>query len=333
MMQFSPEHVAKALSPERMGGICFINSCAEGETLLTKDIDLYYKALVQEGHYLEIVTNLTVTSAIERILQWEPALLKHVEFKSSFHYLELKSRSLLPVFAENVRKIRAAGASVNIEITPSDELIPFIEEVKTFSMEHFGALPHLTIARDDRTKEIRKLTKLSEAEYASVWSQFHSEFWAFKQTIFGKKQTGFCYSGLWSVTVDIATGATKACYFRPMPSIFQNIDKPYPFAPIGKCPIAHCYNGHAFLTFGLIPNLTELGYGDVRNRVCADGSEWLQKELKDFFNTKLIDSNREWSLVEKKRYLWRRKHPGGLRGELGKYRFYQKLHNWKVRNR
>ena len=103
-MKYSPEHVAKAFSPERMGGICFINSCAEGETLLTKNIDLYYKALVKQGHYLEIVTNLTVTPMIDKILQWDVELLKRVEFKASFHYLELKRKNMLEVFANNADK-------------------------------------------------------------------------------------------------------------------------------------------------------------------------------------------------------------------------------------
>lgn len=88
-MKYSPEEIRAAFSRKRLGGACFMNFCAEGETLLTKNIDAYVKALVEEGHYAEIVTNLTVTSMIERILGWDRMLLKRVEFKCSFHYLEL----------------------------------------------------------------------------------------------------------------------------------------------------------------------------------------------------------------------------------------------------
>ena len=160
-MKYTPEQVRAAFSRKRLGGSCFMNFCAEGETLLTKDIDAYVKALVDEGHYAEIVTNMTVTNVIERILNWDKALLRRIEFKCSFHYLELKRKGLLETFAANVKKVWAAGASANVEITPSDELIPYIDEVKAFSLAHFGALPHLTIARDDRTSGIEYLTRLS----------------------------------------------------------------------------------------------------------------------------------------------------------------------------
>ena len=54
VMRCTPEEVKRALSVERVGGPALINFCAEGETLLTKDIDLYIKGLVENGHYAEI---------------------------------------------------------------------------------------------------------------------------------------------------------------------------------------------------------------------------------------------------------------------------------------
>lgn len=305
-MKYTPEQVARALTPERIGGNAFMNFCAEGETLLTRDIDRYIKALVELGHYAEIVTNLTVTQMIDRILSWESSLLKRVEFKCSFHYLELKKRGLLEVFVKNVHKIWEAGASATIEVTPSDELIPYIEELKTFSMKHFGALPHFTIARDDRVKEIKKLTALSDDEYERTWSQFDSDFWAYKQTIFGKKQTGFCYAGAWSLVINLATGQASRCYFGgPVGNVFADPERPLPESPIGRCWISHCYNGHALMTMGLIPGATDVGFGDIRNRVRTDGQEWLQPELKAFFNSKLVDSNREYTQAQKNMALLR----------------------------
>lgn len=123
---FTPLEVAKALSKERLGGPCFMNFCAEGETLLTKNLDQYVKALVEEGHYAEVVTNLTVSNILDKFLSWDKELLKRLEFKCSFHYLELKKKGWLERFAENVQKIWDAGASANIELAPSDELIPYI---------------------------------------------------------------------------------------------------------------------------------------------------------------------------------------------------------------
>ena len=262
---------------------------------MTKDLDLYVKRFCEQGHFAEVVTNLSVTKALERFLEWDKELLKHLEFKCSFHYLWLKEHGLLETFAENVNKIWAAGASANIEITPSDELVPYIDEVKDFSMEHFGALPHITIARDDRTKNIEYLTHLSMEEYDAAWSQFDSDFWRFKKSIFGVKQKGFCYAGALSYYIDMATGNARQCYCgKNFFNFYNEVSGEYPpppINPLGKCPIAHCYNGHALLTLGLIPHKYSTCYGDMRNRVKADGTQWLQPELLAFFNTKLEQSN------------------------------------------
>jgi len=300
-MEYSPDEFKKAMDPERIGGLAYANFCADGETFLVKNIDQYVKAFVEQGHYAEVVTNLSVTKVLDKFLSWEKNLLKHVEFKCSFHYLELKKKGLLEEFAENVKRIWAAGASANIEITPSDELVPYIDEVMAFSLKHFGALPHLTIARDDRTSGIEYLTNMDMEEYDRVWSQFDSDFWAFKKTIFGVKQNEFCYAGAWSLYVNLCTGNASACYCgENLGNIFEDPTSPLPEKPIGKCPLAHCYNGHALLTIGLIPGATNIRYGDIRNRNRLDGGQWLHPELRDFFNTQLIETNRQFSRVERK---------------------------------
>lgn len=299
-MRYSPKQVRQAMSIERLGGQAYMNFCADGETLLVKDLDAYIKELVEEGHYVEIVSNMTITKALDKIINWDRSLLTHIEFKCSFHYLELKRRNLLTTFADNVNRAWNAGASINIEVTPSDELIPYIEEMKTFSLEHFGALPHLTIARNDRTDSIDYLTNLPMSEYDKVWGQFDSDFWRYKKTIFGVHQEQYCYAGLWSLYVDLTTGESMPCYCgRTLKNVFENPDEPIDYQPIGNCPIAHCYNGHALLTLGVIPQSTSVCYGNIRDRTRQDGTHWLQPELKSFFNTKLVTTNRELSSWEK----------------------------------
>ena len=51
--RYSPEVVGKALSQERMGGLCFINMCGAGETLLPKGIVLYICEILAQGHFVE----------------------------------------------------------------------------------------------------------------------------------------------------------------------------------------------------------------------------------------------------------------------------------------
>ena len=291
---YQPDYVAKAFTKERLGGTCYFNFCADGETLMVKDIEAYMKAIVEEGHYIEIVTNMTITSVVNKILEWPSVILKRTELKCSLHYLELKRMKMLELFAQNVSNAWAAGASASIEITPSDELIPYIDDVITFSMDNFGALPQLTIARDDTTKDIDYLTKLTQNEYDRTWSVFDSPFWHFKQSIFKVKRKEFCYAGMFALFVNLTTGETGQCYkCNFYQNIFHDLAKPIRFLPIGRCLHPHCYNGHALLAMGNIPGkFNNVRFGsDIRNRIRTDGSHWLTDELCDFFDDRCDDNN------------------------------------------
>src|SRR5690554_1595272 len=57
----SSEKIRQALSQERLGGVCLINICAGGETLISKDILPVVKELLSEGHYVMLVTNGLLT--------------------------------------------------------------------------------------------------------------------------------------------------------------------------------------------------------------------------------------------------------------------------------
>ncbi|MFL2076546.1 hypothetical protein [Marinilactibacillus psychrotolerans] len=80
--------------------------------------------------------------------------------------------------------MKDAGASFTVEITPNDELIPHIQDIKDLCIEKLGALCHITIARDDRTKGIDILSDHSFDEYKKIWGEFQSELFDFKTTIF-----------------------------------------------------------------------------------------------------------------------------------------------------
>ena len=203
------------------------------------------------------------------------------------------------MFSKNVNSIWNAGGSATVEITPSDELIPYIDEVMEFSYANFGALPHLTIARDDNNQKAY-LTSLNEEEYNKVWSQFDSDFWKFKREIFGVKRKEYCYAGKWSLYVDLCTGETIQCYCSKFTqNIFEHPEKPIKFVAIGKCSDDHCYNGHALLTLGVIPGFTSYKYGDIRDRKTTSGKHWLSQSVLDFFNSTLEESNKTSNALTK----------------------------------
>ena len=304
--RYTPEQFGRAMASERVKGAAFGNFTASGETLLMKDLSKYIKAFVEQGHYAEVVTNLTMTPAIDEILSWERGLLGRVEFKCSFHYLELKKRSLLGVFADNVHRIWAAGASANIEMTAADDVIPYIGEIRDFCMEEFQALPHLTIARDDRTRGIDYLTDLDMEEYDRIWGQFDSDFWRFKKSIFGVRQDGFCYAGAWSYYVDLTNGNARQCYCgEALGDIFEDPGQSFPEKPIGRCRLPHCYNGHMLMAAGLIPGSSTVRYGDIRNRRMEDGKEWLGHDLRNMFNERIFEVNERLSPSEERKILCR----------------------------
>ncbi|NDV81537.1 radical SAM protein [Bacteroides sp. 51] len=301
-MKYTPRQVRAALANKRMGGVCLINLCAGGETLLLPNLTEYVKELLEEGHYIMIVTNATVTKRIDELAALPTELLKRLFFKFSYHYLELKSRNLFDRFFNNVRKMRDAGCSFTLELTPSDEVIPYMDDLIMLAEENVGAVCHVTVARDERNPKVLPiLTELDAKSYKNTWSKLNSSLFDYKLSVFGEQRKEFCYAGDWSMHLELATGMMKQCYRSCFDqNIFEDPSKPIRFLPIGNnCQEHHCYNAHAFLTLGLIPELKSPNYAELRNRICKDGSEWLNSQMKEFMRTRLYESNEEYTVDQK----------------------------------
>lgn len=288
----SPEEVKKALSVERLGGICFLNFCGSGETLFGNEILPIIKAVLEEGHYVQIVTNGTVSEKFKEIIHWDREILKRIFVKFSFHFLELKRLNLMDVYFNNVNLMKEAGCSFTIEMMPHDELIPYIDEIKTVCLKNVYALPHLTVGRDETTVELKLLSKYNVEEYKKIWSVFQSEMFEFKMEMFGKERREYCYAGEWSCSLRLDTGDLFQCNgCVKIDNIYQS-DKSLNFVHVGyKCPHAHCYNCHAYITMGVFPDIEAPVYAKMRDRKCLDGTSWLSKEVSDFFSQKFKNNN------------------------------------------
>lgn len=307
------EDMVKALSVKRLGGICYFNMCAAGETTLQRKLFPLVKGLIDEGHFCDIITNGSISKKFDELIEMlDEKERSHLFLKFSFHYLQLKEKNLLETFVSNVNKAKNAGISFTVEITPHDELIPYIDEIKNFSIKNFGALPHITVARDNSTSEIKLLTKLTREEYKKTWSVFDSALFDFKFSIFGRKINEFCYAGQNSLYLDLLTGEYKSCYCGDfLGNMFSNTEKPINFCPIGKCTLAHCFNGHAFIAFAR--NVPDLKlpiptYAAERDRICVGNEHWLNQECRDFFSTKASDSNPILSEAEQEKNCQKNKH-------------------------
>lgn len=298
--KYSPEYIGKAFSKERLGGTCLINLCAGGETLIAEAVIDVVKALLEQGHYVMIVTNGSLTKRFEKIAKFPKELLNRLFFKFSFHYLELCRLKMLDTFFDNVKMMRDAGTSYTVEITPSDELEGHIQEIIDISMEKIGTLPHITIGRKD-SNDIPPLTEHKFEDYKKIWEVFDSKLFDFKYEIFGKKRKEFCYAGDWSLYINLVTGSIKQCYCgMEIGNIYEDIDKTLKLLAIGNnCKQPHCYNGHAFLALGNIVELETPTYDMLRNRVDANGNQWLTNDMKNFMRHKLKEANKEYTNKEK----------------------------------
>ncbi len=300
-MKYSPEYIAKALSKERVGGTALVNLTGNGETLLEKNIVNIAECLLNEGHYVEIVTNATVRKRIEEILTFPPRLLDRLFFKISFHYKELKRMNMLDRFFETINLIKKRKVAFSLELMAYDGIEDEIENIRKICLENVGAVCQSTIGRTDQKKGRDLLTEHSVKDYASIWGKLDSPMLKFKLSLLGVKRREFCYAGYWSLFVDLYTGNAKACYRQPFSqNIYEDLSKPISFFPVGHyCLQPYCINGHAHLTWGLIPNLDTPCYLDMRNRLCNDGTQWIESSCNCFFKTKLFETNNQFSFSKK----------------------------------
>ncbi|NFH70320.1 radical SAM protein [Clostridium botulinum] len=294
VFNYSSEKIGIALSQKRLGGVCHFNMCGMGETLIPKEIIDITRKILEQGHYVMIVTNGLLTKRFEAFSEFPEELRKRLGFKLSFHYLEMRDKNLLDTFIKNVDIIKHAKLSYSIEMTPNDEIEPYIDEIKKICMDNFGALCHITIPRDIRKKEIVLLSKHSLEEFVNIWSVFDSAMLKFKASTWGIKRKEYCYAGKWSGLLNIGTGEFTACYeSRIGQNIFEDINKPISFIAVGKnCKIDHCYNSHSFLALGDIPEIKTTLYAEERNRTdIRDGSRWLSYEMNEFLSHRLEEYN------------------------------------------
>lgn len=288
------EVMKKATSVQRLGGICIFNLCAGGETLLSLDIIPVIKMLLENGHNVSIVTNGTITRAMDLIMEFEPEFMELLYFKVSFHFFELKRSGLMNVFFQNVQKVKELGISFSVDITPHDELIPYIDEIKVLFEERLGAWPHISVARDTTSKELSILSKMEKKEYKKTWSVFDSDKFDYKIEEFLHPHHEYCCAGNLSFSLELATGNCRMCDGAPDPksmdfyNLYDNPEEPVPFREIGTgCPTAHCYNCHALLTLGTIPELATPTYTSMLDRTDGEGKHWLTDVMREFYSHRL----------------------------------------------
>ena len=298
--EYPPEHIGKALSKKRLGGVSYISICGAGETLVPKEIPKIIEEILKQGHYVNITTNGTLTNKFEEIVKIDKELLKRLHFSFSFHYLELKRLNMLEQFFDNIKLIKNHGCSFIVQLNLCDDYNPYIDEIKNICMEKVGALPQIAATRKENKDKIELMTNLSKEEYEKIGQDFNSNLFTYTMKNFNKKRCEFCYAGQWSGVLNLANGKLMKCYGAPFTqNIYKNINKPIKFEAVGNnCYSSFCYNSSHFMSLGILgkDNDLEYTYASLRDRPEAN---WLNENTKEFFKGKLYDNNEEYSKLHK----------------------------------
>lgn len=289
-MPYSPEHIARALRPERLGGICYISICGAGETMAQKEVVPIAAALLKQGHFVNITTNGTLSRRFDALIEECGEDIRHLHVAFSFHYTELKKHGWLDLFFDNILKMKNAGASILLQLNLCDEYVPYIEEIKAISMERLGAWPQVALTRNETTEPFGIFTEGTEEEYKRNAEKFESPLFDFTYKNFRQKRKEFCFAGDWSATVNLQTGVMTKCYEKwEGVDIFRDVNEPIPFEAVGKqCKNRYCVNSSHFMSLGVIPSLDTPTYAQLRNRAEA---HWYTPEMEQFLSGRLKDGN------------------------------------------
>ncbi len=295
VFQYTSSHIKQALSVERLGGICYFSICGAGETLIPKETLEITKALLENGHYVNVTNNGTMTNRIEEIVSWEPELLSRLHLAFSLHYLELLKHNMLERFFNNVRTARAAGCSVLVQINLYDGYNPYWNEIKELCISELGAAPQVAATRDESSPVFKFHTDGTISDYIKRGEEYESPLWNFTVSNFNLKHNKeFCYAGEWSGTLNLCSGEMTGCYGQGIrQNIFEDITKPIKFMAIGKhCSNKYCINSSHFLSLGCIPSYSEApSYASLRNRAAAG---WYTPQMVSFLSEKLYDGNEQY---------------------------------------
>lgn len=294
--------IQKALTKERLGGVCYFSICGAGETFVPNYlIDIVY-ALLENGHYVNITTNGTLTSKIKKLETIPQEWRSRLQIAFSFHFLELKRINRMDAFFENVNYVKKIGCSFLVQVNLYDEYLPYIEEIQSLCIDKVGAKPQLAATRKEYslTKNVELMTEMSVKEYMEIGKSFESPLFDFTMKNFNIKRKEFCYAGAWAYTLNLKTGILKRCYASCIhQNIFKDIKSPIMDVAVGnRCGSLFCLNSSHFMSLGVIPSIDTPTYADLRNRKEA---EWYTQDFELFTTGKLVENNRTYNSVQKLR--------------------------------
>ena len=299
-LEYPIDTIKKALTCERFGGVCYFSICGAGETLVPPYTLAIVKALLENGHYVNVTNNGTLSKRFKVLSGWPREELERLHFAFSLHYNELNRLGMLDTFFDNVKYVKSLGCSFLVQLNLCDEYLPHLDEIKQVCLDRVGALPQIAATRKEEALDSRILfdTELSDEDYISIGREFDSPLFDFTIKNFNVKRHEFCYAGDWSFQLDIISGVLRPCYHsNRTQNIYENIDAPIIRRPVGcSCGSLFCMNSSHFMSLGVIPSIETPTYAELRDRPEAG---WYSDKMRNFLSGKLADSNSEVKAAQK----------------------------------
>lgn len=275
-------------------GTCYVSICGAGETMMPDYIVELSRRILENGYYLNLTSNGTITKRYDEIVETFPEeALKRMHFAFSLHYLELERLKLLDRFFCNVRKVRDAGCSIVVQLNMYDGYMDRIEEIKERCMKEVGAWPQIAVTRREDGFPVRSVTlhtNGSPERYIEAGQAFQSPLFDFTLKNFRVRRKEFCYAGSWSYQLNLKTGLLKRCYCScVVQNIFKNTETPIFDLPVGHaCNSLYCNNSSHFISQGVIPSIKGPTYAQLRDRPEA---HWYTSEMREALSHRLDEVN------------------------------------------
>lgn len=262
-LKYPLETVISAFSPNRLKGLAHITVISGGETLLCQEVIPLLKGLLEYGHVISLVTNVTIRKRLDELLNFDRKLLSRLLLKGSLHWNELIRLNKLNFYFEYMRKFRAAGASINPFIVIGPSYYDKLQEIHDKCINELGDVPDCTpcFKMPEKTDIYRNGKFYSDPPINENYLKMEEKLFnskVFKTSVkwldIDPKKV-FCYAGKWSFYVVLETGALGKCHgCPPEANFFENIDKMPKLEAIGtNCQISTCALQYNFIGEGLIP--------------------------------------------------------------------------------
>ena len=261
--KYSLETMLNAFSPKRLGGICAIGVIGSGETLYDSIVVDFVHGLLKQGHFVTVVSNLTLDKRIDELLDFPEEYLKRLMLKGSLYWNELKRLNKVDNYFNNIKKALEKGCSAHPSLAIGDCYVEHLDEIISTSMEKLGVPPHCTpvLVYDEKQDMIRDgfvktSPKCDNIFIEKIDGMFKSKVFDLcaKWVDIDPKEV-FCYAGKWSFCVNIGNGNLYKCHSCPSEAnFFENLEKMPKLEAIGKnCQLATCALQYDFIAQGLIP--------------------------------------------------------------------------------